>query len=547
MTTERTEDPAPFLSLLHQAMEQPGPMPKETLDTMASTLKMPASILHQAASFYHYSNLGKETILREGACGGPACCLPGVGVDRGTPGEGIACPGLCDQAPASLKDGRFRGSSGDPFLAPPVVDGAEEVLFKDIRTPGLASLDGYRSTGGYTQLQSLLQIGDASETLDTLKASGLLGRGGAGFPLADKWRAVRDTPGDLKYVVCNADEGEPGTFKDRPILHLNPHLLLESMAIAGYITGASVGIIYLRYEYPEAFEMLNRAIAEAEAGDMMGESIGGSDFSFHLSVKRGVGSYVCGEETSLLNSLEGKVPWPRERPPFPTQKGLWNRPTVINNVETLCSVPAILENGADWYKALGRGDNAGTKLYSVSGRVANPGTYELPMGVTARELIEGSAGGPINGQHIKAFTLGGISGGFLSAEHLDMPLDYVAPRKHGFAIGSGGVVVLDDSSCIVDFVHTCMLFYEAESCGKCFPCRVGTVRLRERLDSLTGRADIPPNLMAEFDEIGSAMSTASACGLGQAAPLVLQGMLRFFGDEVAAHEAGNCPAGVCHF
>ena len=241
------------------------------------------------------------------------------------------------------------------------------------------------------------------------------------------------------------------------------------------------------------------------------------------------------------------MPWPRERPPFPTQKGLWGLPTVINNVETFCSVPAILERGADWYRDLGRSENAGTKLYSVSGRVTRPGPYELPLGATARELIEVAGGGALPGRAIKGYTIGGISGGLLAAEHLDMPLDYAAPRQHGFALGSGGVVVFDDACCVVDLVRTCMLFYEAESCGKCFPCRVGTVRLRERLDALTGRAEPSAILMDEFNEIGAAMSANSACGLGQAAPLVLHGLVRFFGEELEAHRQGVCPTGVCHF
>lgn len=533
---------APFLPLLHDAMERPGMMPEDTLNKIADALRIAPAYVHQAASFYHYSNLGKDHLLREGACGGPACCLPGVGVGRGIPGEGIACPGLCDQAPASLAHGLFRGAAADPFLPPPPaasVDGVEEVLFRDIRTPRLHALDVYRATGGYAQLRRLVEADAAAQALETLRDSGLLGRGGAGFPLAAKWQAVRDTPGERKYVVCNADEGEPGTFKDRPLLHRNPHLLIEAMAIAGHIAGASAGVIYLRFEYPEAYDVLNDAIAEAAAAGVLGD--------FDLQVARGLGSYVCGEETSLLNSLEGLVPWPRERPPFPTQKGLWGRPTVINNVETFCSVPFILERGADWYKSLGRGESAGTKLYSVSGRVARPGPYELPLGATARELIEGAGGGPLPGRSIKGYTLGGISGGLLAAEHLDMPLDYAAPRRHGFALGSGGVVVFDDACCVVDLVRTCMLFYEAESCGKCFPCRVGTVRLRERLDALTGRAEQKPRLLDEFDEIGAAMSANSACGLGQAAPLVLHGLVRFFGEELEAHRQRVCPTGVCHF
>ena len=267
------------------------------------------------------------------------------------------------------------------------------------------------------------------------------------------------------------------------------------MAIAGRVVGATAGVIYLRYEYPEANDVLNEAIAEAEAAGLIGDGALGGAFTFDLQVARGLGSYVCGEETSLLNSLEGLVPWPRERPPFPTQKGLWGLPTVINNVETFCAVPSILERGADWYRELGRDDNAGTKLYSVSGRVARPGPYELPLGATARELIEGAGGGALPGRSIKGYTIGGISGGLLAAEHLDMPLDYAAPRQHGFALGSGGVVVFDDSCCVVDLVRTCMLFYEAESCGKCFPCRVGTVRLARA----ARRADGPRGPDAEPD------------------------------------------------
>ena len=539
---DRSGAHAPFLPMLHDAMEQDGMMSEETLNELAGALRIAPAYVHQAASFYHYSNLGKDHLLREGACGGPTCCLPGVGVGRGQPGEGIACPGLCDQAPAAFANGVFRGTAADPFLPPPPaasVDGVEEVLFRDIRTPGLRTLDVYRANGGYAQLRRVVEADDAEEVIATLRASGLLGRGGAGFPLAAKWQAVRETPGEVKYVVCNADEGEPGTFKDRPLLHLNPHLLIESMAIAAHVVGAAAGVVYLRYEYPEAYDVLNEAIAEAASAGVLGD--------FDLQVARGLGSYVCGEETSLLNSLEGLVPWPRERPPFPTQKGLWGRPTVINNVETFCAVPFILERGADWYRSLGRGEGAGTKLYSVSGRVARPGPYELPLGATARELIEGAGGGALPGRTIKGYTLGGISGGLLAAEHLDMPLDYAAPRQYGFAIGSGGVVVFDDACCVVDLVRTCMLFYEAESCGKCFPCRVGTVRLRERLDALTGRAEPNARVMDEFDEIGAAMSANSACGLGQAAPLVLHGLVRFFGEELEAHRRGVCPAGVCHF
>lgn len=541
------ENPAPALPALHDAQARDGRLTRQGLEGLAAVLGRSAVDLHQAATFYHYFGVGDSAPPRAGVCRGPACSLPGLSADVGSDLPSIPCPGLCDSPVARFEEGRFFPGGGGPgaFALPQPVD-TEEALFRDIRTPGLARLAMYRDRGGYRRLLDLVSGGGAEAALDVLEASGLVGRGGAGFPLAAKWRAVRAAEGTPKYVVCNADEGEPGTFKDRPLLHLNPHLLLEGMAVAGYLAGAETGVVYLRYEYPGASEALERAIGEAEAAGLLGDDIAGAGFAFRVHVRRGAGSYVCGEETALLNSLEGRVPWPRERPPFPTTHGLWGRPTVVNNVETLCQVPGILERGADWFRSLGRGDNAGTKLYSVSGAARRPGNYELPLGVTARELIFQYAGGPAPGRTLKGFTLGGISGGLLGVEALDLSLDYHASQAHGAALGSGGVVVLDDGCCVVDFVRSCLAFYEAESCGKCFPCRVGTVRLRERLDGLTGRGPRAADARAVFGEVGDAMRNTSACGLGQAAPLVLDGMIRHFADEVRAHVEGrSCPAGVC--
>ncbi len=373
-----------------------------------------------------------------------------------------------------------------------------------------------------------------------------MGRGGAAFPVAAKWRAVRASPGPDKFVVCNADEGEPGTFKDRALLHLRPHLLVEGMALAGLAVGASRGIIYLRYEYPEAYRVLNEAIQQAERAGLLGKSIEGSEFGFEVVVRRGAGSYVCGEETALLNSLEGRRPWPRERPPYPTTHGLWGRPTLINNVETFCTVPAMLRLGADAYASLGMNGNPGTKLYSLSGKVQRPGNYELPLGVTARELIFEHGGGLDAGRQLKAFTLGGISGGLLGPDQLDLALDYRAPVKVGANLGSGGIIVLDDTCCVVDFARSCLAFYASESCGRCFPCRIGTVRLREYLDFATGRAPGIDARVADLKDIGSAMASLSACGLGQSAHLPLQALWTTFADELAEHTEGHsCRAGVC--
>ncbi len=475
------------------------------------------------------------------------CSLPGLARGNDNDPPSISCPGLCDFPIAEYAAGQFSSTSGGAGgLSLPIPVDTEEALFRYIRTPGVEDMGTYRSLGGYQQLLTVVDGGTPTDVLETLRASELTGRGGAAFPIATKWRAVRESAETPKYVICNADEGEPGTFKDRPLLHLNPHLLLEAMAIAGYVTGADTGIIYLRYEYPQAMAVLVKAIGEAEEAGLLGSSIAGTGFNFRLYVRRGAGSYVCGEETSLLNSLEGRVPWPRERPPFPTTHGLWGKPTVINNVETLCQVPLILEKGADWFRSLGRDGNVGTKVYSVSGKVKRPGNYELPLGVTARELILDYAGGPPGGRSVKAFVLGGISGGLLSSELLNLPLDYRAPQRHGASLGSGGIIVLDDDCCIVDFARSCMIFYEAESCGKCFPCRVGTVRLRERLDGLTGRAALTQGTRTEMQAIGDAMSNASACGMGQTAPLVVEGMLKSFSDEFQEHlERRYCRTGVC--
>ncbi|MFH1560743.1 MAG: NAD(P)H-dependent oxidoreductase subunit E [Chloroflexota bacterium] len=476
-----------LMTMLQEIQEVYAYLPEEALEYLSRETKVPLSRIHAVGTFYHYFDVGEQRSITGDVCRGPTCSLPGIASDAGHDGPSISCPGLCDQPVAVHAGGRFSSSAdGEGCFSLPMPVDTEEALFRHIRLPNQGGLEAYRSSGGYQQLLRLVQEDvAASEALEVLGASGLTGRGGAAFPLALKWRAAREAPGTPKFVICNADEGEPGTFKDRPILYLQPHLLLEAMAIAGYIVGADAGIIYLRFEYPQALEVLFRAIEEAEEAGLLGAHIGGSGFDFHAYVRRGAGAYICGEETAIMNSLEGRTPWPRERPPYPTTHGLWGKPTVINNVETLSQVPLILEKGADWFRSLGRGDNSGTKVYSVSGMVQRPGNYELPLGVTARELIFNYAGGAPAGRQVTAFTLGGISGGVVGADLLDLPLDYRSPQQHGLSLGSGGIVVLDNTCCVVDFVRSCMLFYEAESCGKCSPCRLGTKRMREILTRIT--------------------------------------------------------------
>ncbi len=511
---------------------------------LAESLGVPLADLVSAATFYHYFVPGLADTEAIAPCTGPVCSL------TGTPREGehaIACPGLCDHAPAQLQSGAFTASGTEdghftsPYLAP-----GERAIFPMEGLSSSETLDQYRQAGGYEQLLRLAHGADLQAALEIVAASGLVGRGGAAFPVGTKWRAVREAAGDEKVVVCNADEGEPGTFKDRAILHLRPHLLLEAMAIAGLLVGARTGVIYLRYEYPQAYDLLIDAIGQAESAGLLGGSIDGTECGFMIHVRRGAGSYVCGEETALLNSLEGKRPWPRERPPYPTTHGLWGLPTLINNVETLSTVPAILRHGADWFQGLGIGESAGTKLYSLSGKVKQPGNYELPLGTTARQLIFEQGGGLAEGRSLKAFTLGGISGGLMGEAELDMPLDYKAPQRLGGFLGSGGVVVLDDTCCVVDFARTCLAFYETESCGKCFPCRIGTVRLREFLDAATGRGPSTGVGESDLKDISDAMAHLSACGLGQSAPMPLQALWTRFADELDEHlNHHTCRAGVC--
>lgn len=412
----------------------------------------------------------------------------------------------------------------------------------------LTRLEDAVKAGAYHSLQSALRSSNPEQIIQVVEASGLRGRGGAGFPTGAKWNMVQNAPGDVKYVICNADEGEPGTFKDKLILEKDPHLLLEGIILAGFATGACEGILYLRYEYPKALKILERALKEAKAAGYLGENIQESGFDFNLLLRRGAGAYICGEETSLLNSLEGKRAIPREKPPYPPQAGLFGKPTLINNVETFACVPAILEHGPEWFHDLGLGDkNAGTKIYSLSGDIKTPGNYELPLGITARELLYHHAGGmKAKARPLKAFTMGGLSGGFLTPEHLDMALDFDAPAGHGAMLGSGGIIILDTSRCMVDTVKECNEFFEEESCGKCFPCRLGTHRLSELLKDLTtGQANA--ETVQAIESISELLAKTSACGLGIGAANPLFCLLRYFSEEVQAHLENRCPASVCAF
>jgi len=421
----------------------------------------------------------------------------------------------------------------------------EKVAYKNIGKLDSATLQGYLGSGGYKMLRKMVNEKTPSQVIEEIKQSGLRGCGGAGFPTGVKWEFVAQTTATPKYVVCNADEGEPGTFKDRAILEQDPHLLIEGMATAGFAVGAETGYIYVRGEYTLARKHLRQAIDEAYENNILGDGIFGSRVNFHIKLRRGAGSYICGEETALIESLEGKRGIPRLRPPYPTTHGLWGQPTLVNNVETLARVPGIMEKGARWYQNLGRGEAAGTKLYCVSGHVLKPGVYELPMGITARELIYEHGGGIKNNKKLKAFSPGGISSGILPAAMVDISLDYDPLAKAGSMLGSGAMIVMDETTCMVDMVLRASHFFVHECCGECTPCRVGNIRIERLLTNIANGQGSWDDVQL-LQELGERMRIDSRCGLGQSAALPFLSSLTHFEEEFRAHaEAKECPAGVC--
>jgi len=421
----------------------------------------------------------------------------------------------------------------------------EKAVCKNIGKPGSETLQAYLSSGGYGVLRELMRKGSPSKVIEQVKKSGLRGCGGAGFPTGAKWEFVAQAQGMPKYVICNADEGEPGTFKDRLVLEQDPHLLIEGMAIAGFAVGAETGFIYIRGEYTLAWQRLRQALDEAYAHGILGDSVCGSTRKFHVKLRRGAGSYICGEETALIESLEGKRGVPRLRPPYPTTHGLWGQPTLVNNVETLARVPAIMEKGADWYRNLGRNGAAGTKVYCISGHILTPGAYELPMGITARELIDEYGGGMQRGNRLKAFSPGGLSSGVLPARMVDISLDYDSLAKAGSMLGSAAMIVMDDSTCMVDMALRAARFYVHESCGECTPCRIGTSRMVQLLTRVTTGQSSWQDIET-LQELAERMRSDSRCGLGQAAPLPFLSSLNYFREEYQAHiEEKRCPCGVC--
>lgn len=415
------------------------------------------------------------------------------------------------------------------------------------------SLDAALAAGGFAAAARALTTLTREEVCDLVTESGLRGRGGAGFPTGKKWKVALATPASQKYVICNADEGDPGAFMDRAVLEGDPFRVIEGMLIAGYAIGASKGYIYCRAEYPLAIERLQSAIAQCRAAGLLGTNIFGSLTDFDITVKQGAGAFVCGEETAILASIEGGRGMPRPRPPYPAVAGLHGMPTVLNNVETLANVPAIVRHGATWFRDLGLGEAAGTKVFALSGRVRNTGLVEVPVGTPLREVVEVIGGGAPEGHAIKAVQIGGPSGGCIPADHLDVPLDYGTLQELGAMMGSGGMVVMDERTCMVDVAKYFMEFIRSESCGKCAPCREGTTRMHEILVALTERpaGDELRRLerfrgLLHLEELAETIKETSLCGLGQSAANPVLSTLRYFREEYEAHVLENrCPAGVC--
>jgi bidirectional [NiFe] hydrogenase diaphorase subunit len=482
--------------------------------------------------------------------------------------KGVGCMGLCSAGPlVSVRPEKTLYQSVTPEDAPAIVKSlgdepmhrlvcsTERPFFTQQTKIVLANsgeidpeqLEDYIAVGGYQQLAHVLNELTPTQVIDQISRSGLRGRGGAGYPTGLKWSTVAKAEGPRKFVICNADEGDPGAFMDRSVLESDPHRVLEGMAIAAYAVGASEGYIYVRAEYPLAIKRLQTAIHQAERAQLLGRNILGTSFSFHLHIRLGAGAFVCGEETALIASIEGKRGQPRPRPPFPAASGLWGTPTLINNVETYANIAPIIARGPEWFASIGTERSKGTKVFALAGKIVNTGLIEVPMGIPLRKIIEEIGGGIPGGHRFKAVQTGGPSGGCIPAEHLDTPVDYESLTSLGTIMGSGGMIVMDEYSCMVDVARFFMEFCMSESCGKCVPCRVGTAEMYELLTRIVqGRANTGD--MELLQELCDMVKYTSLCGLGQGAPSPVLSTIRFFKHEYLAHIADHvCPAGQCQF
>jgi NADH-quinone oxidoreductase subunit F/NAD(P)H dehydrogenase (quinone)/NADP-reducing hydrogenase subunit HndC len=433
-----------------------------------------------------------------------------------------------------------------PYMNDIAFFGLQEIrVLRNSRLIDAEKIDEYIARDGYLGSSKALLEMTPEAIIEEVKKSGLRGRGGGGFPTGLKWEFAHKTSGDVKYVLCNADEGDPGAFMDRSVLEADPHAVLEGMTIAAKAIGAHQGYIYCRAEYPLAVRRLDIAINQAREYGLLGEDILGSGFSFDVEIYQGAGAFVCGEETALMASIEGRRGMPRPRPPFPAQQGLWKRPTILNNVESFANIPQIILKGGDWYASIGTETSKGTKVFALTGDVNNIGLVEVPMGTTIRTIIFDIGGGIPNGKQFKAAQLGGPSGGCIPAEHLDTPTDYEAITQIGAIMGSGGLIVMDEDTCMVDVARFFMDFCQDESCGKCVPCRVGTKKMLDILtDICEGRGK--EGDIELLEELAAVIKDSALCGLGQTAPNPVLSTIRYFREEYEAHiKEKRCPAGIC--
>ncbi len=506
----------------------------------------------------HLSTGDRDVELVEVGCIGMCCFEPMIYVQTGAKAP-VVYGGLEPKDIPKLLDGVYGGDYENDHLLGVIGDGFDglqsiydhpmvapqkRIITENAGLSDPVDIDHYLARGGFKGLERALSM-TPDEVVDEVLRSGLRGRGGAGFPTGRKWALCRAAEGAPKYMICNADEGDPGAFMDRSILEGDPYRVIEGMIIAGYAIGCDEGIFYVRAEYPLAIERLEICMAEAEKRGFLGNNILGTDFSHQLTIKKGAGAFVCGEETALMASIEGKRGMPRPRPPFPAQKGLWGKPTNINNVKSVSSVPSILRAGADWYAAVGTDSTTGTAVFCITGKINHTGLIEVPMGITLKEIVEDIGGGVANGRSFKAVQTGGPSGGCLPADKLDLTVDFESLTAAGAIMGSGGMVVMDDENCMVDVAKFFISFTQYESCGKCPPCRIGTKKMKDLLEKITvGKGE--DGDLETLERLASTVKAGSLCALGGTAPNPVLSTIRYFRDEYEAHIKDKvCPAKAC--
>jgi formate dehydrogenase/NADH-quinone oxidoreductase subunit F len=550
----------PIIAELRAIQRAHGYLPVAALRELSERAHVPLYHLHGVATFFPHFRLTPAPPVEVLVCDDLSCHRAGGAAllataeariaksgPAGAVVKRVSCLGRCDRPPAAAVNGTIRTGLDAAALGAHVAAAADGAVAAEPLAPaaGALAVDPYDGGARYQAARRLAAGGDAPGVIATLKASELRGMGGAGFPTGLKWEIVRNAPGDEKYIVCNADESEPGTFKDRVIMERVPHLLVEGMLVAGLVTGATRGIVYIRHEYEPQLERIEREIEAARRAGLLGPDVAGSGRAFELETFVSPGGYICGEESALLEALEGKRAEPRNKPPFPGTHGLHNRPTVINNVETFAMVPAILVRGPEWFRAQGQNGAAGLKFVGISGDVVRPGVYEIAMGTPAREVIFDRAGGVSGGRRLKAWAPSGPSSGFLPPSMVDVPLDFKSLAQVGSMLGTGALVALADDACMLDMALNAVRFFRDESCGKCVPCRVGSATLVDVLGQIA-RGQGRVEHLELIDDLTHALTLTSICGLGQVVPSPIRSVLTHFREELDAHLLHQrCPAGVC--